>query len=107
MLRVYPRGAQVKDDQDKLPIHYACQNISSKGVVNVLLSTFPDSINAKNGFGKTPLEEVKDMENPKMDAIIEIMEKCKREQDKLNIKNGDFKVSNLALHSEVLKLSNR
>lgn len=107
MLRVNPRGAQMKDDQDKLPIHYACQNISSKGVVNVLLESYPESINTRDGFGKTPLEEVKDMENPKMDEVIEIMEKFKCEQDELNIKKGDLKVSNLALHSDVLKLSNR
>ena len=89
LLRVYPRAAQIKDDQDKLPIHYACQNGASPNVVNVLLTTYPESINVKNGFGYTPLAEARALENPKMDPIIQVLEKFKVEQDKIKIDSGE------------------
>ena len=89
LLRVYPRAAQIKDDQDKLPIHYAVVNGSSPSVVNILLTTFPESINVKNGFGYTPLAEARSVENPKIEPIIQILQKFKVEQDKLQIQSGE------------------
>jgi len=89
LLRVYPRAAQIKDDQDKLPIHYAVVNGSSSSVVSLLLTTFPESINVKNGFGYTPLAEARSVENPKMETMIQILQKFKVEQDKLQIKSGE------------------
>ena len=89
LLRVYPRAAQIKDDQDKLPIHYACQNGASAGVANVLLATYPESINVKNGFGYTPLAEARALNNPKMDPIIKVLEKFKKEQDDIKRDSGE------------------
>lgn len=75
LLKVCPRGSGVKDDQDKLPIHYACSNGASEGVLLQLLDAFPESVNMKNGFGYTPLQEVKALNNPSMSGIISILER--------------------------------
>ena len=89
LLRVYPRATQIKDDQDKLPIHYACQNGASSHVVSLLLSTYPESVNVQNGFGYTPLAEAKSTDNPKMEAVVRLLEKTKREQDKVKAESGE------------------
>jgi len=89
LLRVYPRAAQIKDDQDKLPIHYAIVNGSSSSIVSILLTTFPESINVKNGFGYTPLAEARSIGNTEMEPMIQILQKFKVEQDKLQIKSGE------------------
>jgi ankyrin repeat protein len=107
LLRVYPRAAQIKDDQDKLPIHYACQNGTSPSVINVLLATYPESINIKNGFGYTPLAEARAIENPKMDPIIQVLEKFKVEQDNIKLDSGEnavFEAKLDALNKRVIQL---
>lgn len=84
LLRLYPRAAQVKDDQDKLPIHYACQHGAAPATVGLLLTTYPESIDVKNGFGYTPLAEAKALEsNGKVEPVIKVLEKFKKEQDKI------------------------
>lgn len=103
LLRVYPRAAQIKDDQDKLPIHYACQNGATPSVVNLLLTTYPESINVKNGFGYTPLAEARALENPKMDPIVNVLEKFKKEQDKIKVDSGE----NGILESKIATLTDR
>ncbi|KAL7576066.1 hypothetical protein ACA910_000850 [Epithemia clementina (nom. ined.)] len=81
LLRVYPRAAQIKDDQDKLAIHYACQHGASPAIVHLLLTTNPESINVKNGFGHTPIAEVKAANNPKMEPVLKVLEKFKESHD--------------------------
>mmetsp|Transcript_15807 Transcript_15807/g.24596 ORF Transcript_15807/g.24596 Transcript_15807/m.24596 type:complete len:626 (-) Transcript_15807:138-2015(-) len=104
LLRVYPRAAQVKDDQDKLPVHYACANGANVNVINTLLTTYPESINVKNGFGYTPLAEAKAVENPeKMEAIIQVLEKFREQQDKIKADSSE----NKALEAKVQHLQNR
>lgn len=83
LLKTYPKGAQVKDDQDKLPLHYVCQNGGSEDVINVLLSAYPNSINVKNGFGYTPLAEAKAMDNAKMEKVVVVLEKFKKQNPQL------------------------
>merc|ERR1712129_219868 len=73
LIEAYPKGAQIKDDQEKLPIHYACHS-SSEIVVEKLLHVYPQSILVKNGFGYTPLAEARALDNPKMDSIIQLLE---------------------------------
>jgi len=87
LLRVYPRAAQIKDDQDKLAIHYACQHGANAAVITFLLATYPESINSENGFGITPLEEVKGLDDPKMEPVLKVLTKFKKELDKS--KGGD------------------
>lgn len=90
LIHVYPRAAQIKDDQDKLPIHYACQNGSSPNVVYSLLKTFPESVNVKNGFGYTPLTEATTSENTQMEAVIHILQKFKKEHDRIKKETGEY-----------------
>jgi ankyrin repeat protein len=95
LLKVYPRSAQIKDDQDKLPLHYYVCNAAastnpntststntstmntgtaaSESIVQLLLETYPESVNVKNGFGYTPEAEARAMDNPKLDSIIQIL----------------------------------
>jgi len=89
LLRVYPRASQIKDDQDKLPIHYACQNGASAHVVSLLLATYPESVNVQNGFGYTPLAEAKQKDTPNTVAVVRLLEKTKREQDKIKANSGE------------------
>jgi ankyrin repeat protein len=89
LIRVYPRGAQIKDDQDKLPIHYECQHgLAATTVISLLLESFPESINVRNGFGSTPLMEAKSLENnPKIEPMLRILEKAKRDFDSTHSEN--------------------
>jgi ankyrin repeat protein len=106
LLRVYPRATQIKDDQDKLPIHYACQNGASVHVVSLLLSTYPESVNVQNGFGNTPLAEAKSTDNPKMEAVVRILEKAKKEQDKIKVESGETAEMGLKLSVMQEKIDN-
>jgi len=103
LLRVYPRASQIKDDQDKLPIHYACQHGASPAVVGLLLTTYPESIHVKNGFGYTPLDEAKSLDNPKMEPVVKLLQKFKKEQDKKKVENGE----NAELDSTVTVLQDK
>ena len=83
LLKVYPRGAQIKDDQDKLPIHYACQNCVNEDMIKLLLQAHPESVHVKNGFGYTPLDEVKASSNgSKAAQATKILEEFIVEHDK-------------------------
>ena len=83
LLKVYPRGAQIKDDQDKLPIHYACQNCVNEDMIKLLLQAHPESVHVKNGFGYTPLDEVKASNNgSKATQVTKILEDFIIEHDK-------------------------
>jgi len=103
LLRVYPRAAQIKDDQDKLAIHYACQHKANAAVITFLLATYPESINSENGFGITPLEEVKALDDPKMEPVLKVLTKFKKEHDKT--KSGDNK--NHLVDARVSALENK
>lgn len=81
LLRVYPRAAQIKDDQDKLAIHYACNHGGSADIVQLLLGTYPESITVKNGFGHTPLTEVEQLNDPKMEPVLKMLKEFKKEHD--------------------------
>ena len=102
LLRVYPRAAQIKDDQDKLAIHYACQHGANAAVVTFLLATYPESINSENGFGITPLEEVKGLGDATMEPVLKVLTKFKKEIDKS--KGGD---KNQATEERVETLENQ
>lgn len=107
LLRIFPRAAQIKDDQDKLPIHYACQHGAGGNVVSLLLQSYPDSVAVENGFGLTPLAEAKTMNHPKMDGVIKILEKAKRDYDKKKLKAGGTSIEDVQLQSKVVFLQNK
>merc|ERR1712087_463851 len=110
LIEAYPKGAQIKDDQEKLPIHYACHS-SSEVVVEKLLHVYPQSILVKNGFGYTPLAEARAMDNPKMDGIISLLEKFKAEYLPASSKsvssttNPGVRTENEVLKNQVLELN--
>jgi len=87
LLTIFPRAAQVKDDQEKLPIHYACQNGASEQILDLLLTTSPDSINVQNGFGHTPLEEAKSVNNT---AVVKYLEKFQQEKGALKPRQQNY-----------------
>jgi len=106
LLRVYPRAAQIKDDQDKLPIHYACQHGSTPTIIMLLLTTYPESVFAQNGFGSTPLAVAKEIDDPKMEPVIKVLTKFKKEQDKIraNDENANVESKVAALEAKVSNL---
>lgn len=106
LLRVYPRAAQIKDDQDKLAIHYACQHSATPAVVTFLLATYPESVDAANGFGVTPLEEVKALDDPKMEPVLKVLQKFKKENDKTKGDSGGNNSSSVS-EERVAQLENQ
>ena len=42
LLIANPKGAQSKDDEGRLSLHYACLKGALQGVVDVLLTSFPE-----------------------------------------------------------------
>ena len=87
LLQVYARGAAAKDDQEKLPVHHACQSGScSPAVVLALLDAHPESIHARTAFGLTPHDEACQPKNGvNMDPIIEVLDRFRAEHDRLGI----------------------
>jgi len=75
LLTIYVKAAHVKDDQEKLSIHYACQNGADVEIIELLMKSNPESLNSKNGFGYTPLEEAKAMANENIINAIEAFQK--------------------------------
>ena len=62
------------DDQGMLPIHLACRNGASRGVVMTLLNAYPKSINVKDKKGRTPLNLVENSNSQNKDVVIEAMQ---------------------------------
>jgi len=102
LLRVYPRAAQVKDDQDKLAVHYACQSGSTAPVVTILVQTYPEAVYLENSFGRTPVDEVLLLNNPKLDPVVKILEKAKKDQDRIKAAKNK-KHDQTAAHVESLE----
>jgi hypothetical protein len=55
LIEVYPDGPKMKDDQGMLPIHLACRNGASKGVV-LTLTAFPESFGVQDRKGRVPAD---------------------------------------------------
>eukprot|EP00594_Rhizosolenia_setigera_P019632 CAMPEP_0178964970 /NCGR_PEP_ID=MMETSP0789-20121207/15994_1 /TAXON_ID=3005 /ORGANISM="Rhizosolenia setigera, Strain CCMP 1694" /LENGTH=552 /DNA_ID=CAMNT_0020649847 /DNA_START=169 /DNA_END=1827 /DNA_ORIENTATION=+ len=70
LLRAFPDGAQMKDDQGMLPVHLACRNGASKGVVMMLLDAFPESVSLKDRKGRTPLMFTESSSSQNREAVI-------------------------------------
>ena len=69
LIDVYRDGPQMKDDQGMLPVHLACRNGGSKGVILTLLSAFPDSAKVKDRKGRSPLEIVEASGSQNKEAV--------------------------------------
>jgi ankyrin repeat protein len=66
----YPDGAQMKDDQEMLPMHLACRNGASKGVVLTLLYVFPESLEVKDRKGRSPYNLVEASSSQNREAVL-------------------------------------
>ena len=69
----------MKDDQGMLPVHLACRNGASKGVVLTLLNAFPESINVKDRKGRVPLTLVQSSSSQNKEAVIVAMKRFQQE----------------------------
>ena len=79
LIRSFPDGPQMKDDQGMLPIHLACRNGASKGVVITLLNAFPESISVKDRKGRVPLTLVENSTSQNREAVIISMKRFRSE----------------------------
>jgi len=74
LLDVHPEAAACKDDQGMLAIHLAFRNGASEQVVQLLLQTFPQSVNVEDRKGRTPMVLAKQSSHPNKDAYIAILQ---------------------------------
>eukprot|EP00548_Thalassiothrix_antarctica_P006573 CAMPEP_0194130012 /NCGR_PEP_ID=MMETSP0152-20130528/1185_1 /TAXON_ID=1049557 /ORGANISM="Thalassiothrix antarctica, Strain L6-D1" /LENGTH=628 /DNA_ID=CAMNT_0038824419 /DNA_START=65 /DNA_END=1951 /DNA_ORIENTATION=- len=79
LIAAYSDGPQMKDDQGMLPIHLACRNGASKGVVLTLLNAFPQSISVTDRKGRTPLILVESSSSQNKEAVIVAMKRFQQE----------------------------
>ena len=63
-----------------LPVHLACRNGASKGVVTTLLHAFPDSLDVKDRKGRTPLHFVEQSTSQNREAVLAGIKKFQQEQ---------------------------
>jgi ankyrin repeat protein len=89
LVSTYPDGAQMKDDQDMLPIHLACRNGASKGVVLTLLYVFPKSLGVKDRKGRTPMDLVEASSSQNREVVMAALEKFKEDSQNGALENGE------------------
>lgn len=56
LVEIYPKGVRCTDDRVMLPIHLAFRKCSNDAILHCLLTKFPESMNAKDSRGRTPLQ---------------------------------------------------
>lgn len=91
LLRAYPDGPQMKDDQGMLPIHLACRNGASKGVVLTLLTAFPESLQVKDHKGRAPMDLVEASSSQNKEAVLLAMRRFQQELAKGNGNNDLYR----------------
>jgi len=79
LVDAYGEAAEKKDDQGMMPIHLACRNGASKGVVLTLLNIAPGTINDKDRKGRTPLDLVEASNSQNIEVVSEAIRTFKRE----------------------------
>jgi 26S proteasome non-ATPase regulatory subunit 10 len=84
----------MKDDQGMLPVHLACRNGASKGVVLTLLNAFPESIGVKDRKGRVPLALVEASASQNKEAVIVAMKRFQQEVAKgMSFRSGNTVVA--------------
>merc|ERR1719469_54358 len=81
----YPESTQMKDDQGMLPIHLACRNGASKGVVMMLLDYFPESVEMKDKKGRTPLAFCTEKSHQNCEVIKQALTQFQNEYGKRKV----------------------
>ena len=88
LVAAYSDGAQMKDDQDMLPLHLAGRNGASKGVVLTLLYAFPEALGIRDRKGRTPLDLVEASNSQNREAVLMALKKYQKEaENESNTKN--------------------
>jgi ankyrin repeat protein len=78
-----PKGAQNKDDDGRLPLHYACLKGASQGVVDVLLASFSKGAMSKDDEGRLPIHHACSKGAPEgiIDALLKASPKGAQSKD--------------------------
>lgn len=71
LLVASPRGAQCKDDEGRLPLHYACLKSAPEGVIKALLASYPKACLSKDDDGRLPIHHACSKGAP--EAVIETL----------------------------------
>jgi len=71
-----------------LPVHLACRNGASKGVVTTLLYAFPDSLEVKDRKGRIPLNFVEQSTSQNREAVLAGIKKFEKDQSVLGASNS-------------------
>jgi ankyrin repeat protein len=67
-----------------LPVHLACRNGASKGVVLTLLNAFPESTRVRDRKGRLPIELVEASSSQNKEAVMSAMRRFQQEVDRSN-----------------------
>ena len=83
-----------------LPVHLACRNGASKGVVTTLLHSFPDGLDVRDRKGRTPLAFVEQSTSQNREAVLAGIKKFQQEQQlHSNNHNNHDALTDLGSHS--------
>jgi ankyrin repeat protein len=79
IIEAYPEGPQMKDDQGMLPIHLACRNGASKGVVLTLLRGFPESLYILDRKHRSLQDLIESSTSVNKEPVLEALKKFEKE----------------------------
>lgn len=79
LIEIYPEGPQMKDDQGMLPVHLACRNGASKGVVLTLLRSFPESLFVLDRKHRSLHDLIDASTSINRESVIEALKKFEKE----------------------------
>jgi ankyrin repeat protein len=79
IIEAYTEGPQMKDDQGMLPIHLACRNGASKGVVLTLLRGFPESLYILDRKHRSLQDLIEASTSVNKETVLEALKKFEKE----------------------------
>jgi ankyrin repeat protein len=79
LIQAYEEAPQLPDDQGMLPVHLACRNGASKGVVLTLLAAFPHSIRFKDRKGRTLYDLVANSSSTNKESVLKALTRFEQE----------------------------
>jgi ankyrin repeat protein len=79
LIQTYEEAPQLPDDQGMLPVHLACRNGASKGVVLTLLAAFPHSIQYKDRKGRTLHDLVANSSSTNKESVLKALTRFEQE----------------------------
>lgn len=95
LITVNERATRSPDDFQLLPLHWACSKNASPRVVETIIQAYPYAVEAKDAWGRTPLDLAKmNKQNPDKAKIIELLSR-------------DVSSWSTAMMSTVVTLSNK